>query len=232
MRQWCYAEQGKRHGPIPEAQLVEMLRSGQLPADTLVWTNGLDTWAAACDVENLMPVAAPLAPFPVATHPLPAHSNTGQSRPMFFHIPIGRLIFMSIISLNLYSAYWIYKNWKYVNERDGLKLEPFWRGIFGIFFVYGILKMIRKDTHANALEPATFSAGGLAAGWIILAILGRFFPIGNALLSWLFVVPAQNYINRINAKLNPQPNYAPWSAGHIVCLVLGIIFWPVILAHR
>ena len=62
--------------------------------------------------------------------------------------------------------------------------------------------------------------------------MGRVDEIGAGLLStvitvpsFLFFVPVQNYINLVNAKMNPQPAYTPWSAGHIVCLVLGIIFW-------
>ena len=128
-----------------------------------------------------------------------------------------------------------------MKERDDLRILPFWRGIFGIFFIYGIMKIIRGDESANRLEQATFSAGGLAAGWIIIGIvgggLGRTGDTGLdllgtilPLLSVLCLVPVQNYINGVNAKLDPQPEHTPWSAGHIVCLVLGIMFWALVLA--
>lgn len=241
MKQWFYIEQGRQQGPIPEDSIVEMFRSGQLPVDTLVWTEGLDEWTPACNIENLVPATLFPPPIPTIAPAPAAQPATTPSGPMFLHIPIGRLVFMSIISPGLYEAYWIYKNWRYVKERDGLKIHPFWRGIFGIFFIHGILKTIRNDEQTNRLEKATFSPGGLAAGWIILTLLGnalgRADDIGVNLLgmliafpSFLFLVPVQNYINRVNAKLNPKPTYTPWSAGHVVCLIIGIIFWLLIMA--
>lgn len=241
MRQWFYAEQGQQQGPIPEDRMVEMFRSGTLSADTLVWMEGLDEWTPARDIENLVPPALSPPPVPTPAPTPPTQRSATPPRPMFLHVPVGRLVFMCIISFGLYEAYWIYKNWRYVKERDRLEILPFWRGIFGIFFVHGILKTIRNDEQTNRLEQATFSAGGLATGWIILVLLGKALgradDIGLNLLgmiiafpSFLFFVPVQNYINRVNAKLDPQPAHTPWSAGHIVCLVLGITFWALILA--
>jgi len=160
---------------------------------------------------------------------------------MFLHIPIERLVFMSIMSAGIYEVYWIYKNWRYLKERDGLRILPFWRGIFGIFFVYGILKAIRNDHQTNGLEQATFSPALLATGWIVLVLLGnalgRVEDIGVNLLgiiisfpSFLFFVPAQNYVNRVNARLTPKPEFTQWTTGHIVCLVVGIIIWLFVLA--
>lgn len=240
MRQWFYTQQGQQKGPIPEDTIVEMFRSCQLGADTLVWTEGLDQWKPARDLENLVPPVLSPPPIPTPASSAPPERDATPS-PVFLHVPIGRLVFMSVISPGLYEAYWIYKNWRYVKERDGLKMHPFWRGIFGIFFVHGILKTIRNDEQTNRLEQATFSAGGLATGWIILMVignaLGRADDIGVNLLgmiialpSFLFFVPVQNYINRVNVKINPRTPYTPWTAGHIVCLVLGILIWLLILA--
>ena len=41
---WYYAESGKQAGPITEAQLDEMVRSGKLAPETLVWREGLANW--------------------------------------------------------------------------------------------------------------------------------------------------------------------------------------------
>jgi DNA-directed RNA polymerase subunit RPC12/RpoP len=161
--------------------------------------------------------------------------------PMFLYIPVSRLVVMSIVSLGLYEVYWIYRNWRYLKERDGLKIQPFWRGMFGVFYCHGILKAIRTDQQTNAIERASFSAGGLATGWIILVILGSamgrsdevavsFLGTLISLPSFLFFLPVQNYINQVNEKINPRPPYKSWSAGHIVCLVWGIIIWLLLFA--
>jgi hypothetical protein len=171
----------------------------------------------------------------VQPHPI----ATGS--PMFLYIPVSRLVVMSIVSMGLYEMYWIYRNWRYLKERDGLKIQPFWRGWFGIFYCHSILKAILTDRQTNAIEKASFSAGGLATGWIILVILGSAIGRSNeaavsflgtliSLPSFLFFLPVQNHINRVNDRISPRPPYKSWSAGHTVCLVWGIIIWLLILA--
>lgn len=46
---WYYLKNGKKQGPIEGAKLASMLASGTITADTRVWTNGMDGWAAASD---------------------------------------------------------------------------------------------------------------------------------------------------------------------------------------
>jgi uncharacterized RDD family membrane protein YckC len=41
---WYYAAQGQQHGPVTEAQLDEMYRNGTIPADALVWHDGMAGW--------------------------------------------------------------------------------------------------------------------------------------------------------------------------------------------
>ncbi|HWM24107.1 MAG TPA: hypothetical protein VNP98_04735 [Chthoniobacterales bacterium] len=148
---------------------------------------------------------------------------------------------MSVVSLGLYDAYWIYRNWRYLKERDGLPIQPFWRGIFGLFFFHSLLKTIETDDAVNRIQKATFSPGSLAAGWIIVNLLGRALSRGPepgtnlvgiliSCSSFAFLLPVQNYINAINEASVARPPYYEWSPGHIVCLVIGIVMWSLILA--
>lgn len=234
MKNYHITTNGAQQGPYPETQIAEMIASGQLQRTDLCWTEGMSDWAALESVISLPPVLPP--PVPVTS---PSRQDSG-SEPWFLYIPVSRLIFMSLISLGLFEAYWIYKNWRYLKERDGLKIMPFWRGVFGIFFIHGILKEIKNDRGLSSLGRADYSPGALATGWIILMFLGN--ALGRAddiavnlvgiVLSaptFLFLLPAQNYINRINARRSPAPRQSPWSAGHIVVLIVGIIFVGLIL---
>ena len=65
-----------------------------------------------------------------------------SSQPLFLHVPVSRVIAMSIVSMGLYNAYWIYKNYRYVKERERSRIWPFWRGIFG-FFLNGHMSRVR-----------------------------------------------------------------------------------------
>lgn len=240
MRQWYYATDGNSEGPVPEDRLVAMFRSGEVPPDTLVWTDGMQEWAAGGGLETFSAGNGVLPQGSSAADSPSGARGTGAGSSLYLHIPIGRLVFLGILSLGLYEAYWIYRTWRYVKERDGLAIRPFWRGIFGIFFLPGILKRIREDPQANRLEKATFSAGGLAVGWIMLVLLGNLLgrteETGMNLLgllislpSFLFFLPVQEYLNRVNAKLDPAPDYLPWTTGHWVCAGFGILSWLMVL---
>ncbi len=166
------------------------------------------------------------------------NQQTKAPGPLFLHIPVPRLILLSIASCGLYEAYWIYKNWRYIKERDGLNIRPFWRGIFGIFFCHSLLKRIHADTEARTTQEPSFSPGGLATGWVILMILANI--IGRApgaiasiisfmMPSYLLLVPVQNYINSITHTKDPGQPYYGWSSGHVVCLVIGLAIWALTL---
>ncbi|HOU69212.1 MAG TPA: hypothetical protein PKW49_11675 [Paludibacteraceae bacterium] len=159
-------------------------------------------------------------------------------RPLFLYIPTSRLIILSIVSMGVYEIYWIYKNWRYIKERDGLNISPFWRGWFGIFYCHSLLRRIHSDTEARAFIQPSFSPGGLATGWVLLLILsnivGRAEEIIASIIaafipSFLCLAPVQNYINSVEEKRNPGQQYYKWSSGHIVCLVFGVIVWALLL---
>jgi amino acid permease len=160
------------------------------------------------------------------------------SNPLFLYIPSARLILSSIASMGLYEAYWISKNWRYIKEREGLKISPFWRGVFGIFFCHSLLRKIHADEEARSVQVPAFSAGGLATSWVILMIVanivGRAPSIAASIISafipsFLCLVPVQNYINTVIEKRSPGTKFYRWSSGHIVCLVIGIIIWALLL---
>jgi hypothetical protein len=148
------------------------------------------------------------------------------------------LILLSIVSFSVYEAYWIYKNWSYVRVRDKLDISPFWRGWFGIFFCHSLLRRIHDGEDTRSVELPLFSPNGLATGWVALVILSNVLSrapgaaasiIAAFIPSFLCLVPVQKYVNSVNERRIPGQPYYRWSAGHIVCLVFGIIIWTLIL---
>ena len=154
--------------------------------------------------------------------------------PLFLHIPGWRLVVLSILSFGTYEAYWIYKNWRYAKERDGLKISPFWRGMFGILFCHGILKRIHQDKEARAAVQPKFSPGALAAGFVVLALAANVVArlpggipsvVAGFMPSFLFLLPVQGYVNAVSRQRQPAAKYYGWSAGHFVCLAFGLAAW-------
>ena len=51
--EWYYQRDGQRAGPVTIDQLKQMLRSGQIPRDELVWGAGMADWLPASQVDAL-----------------------------------------------------------------------------------------------------------------------------------------------------------------------------------
>src|SRR5664280_663912 len=156
------------------------------------------------------------------------------SEPPFLRIPIARLIVLSVLSCGIYEAYWIYEHWAHIKRRDGLKISPFWRGAFCIFYCHSLLKRIHTDAELRAVQEPSFSPRGLANGWIAVIIITNLIDLAPGAIatlvsflvpSYLFFVPVQNYINLATHKRDPTQAYQGWSFGHVLCLALGLAIW-------
>jgi uncharacterized RDD family membrane protein YckC len=58
---WYYAAGGKQAGPVSDAALAELVRTGVVRAETLVWNSGLSGWVPYAQVAAPAPVAAAAA---------------------------------------------------------------------------------------------------------------------------------------------------------------------------
>lgn len=52
---WHYAKGGEKHGPITAAQLKELVTTGQLAPDDLVWCEDMKEWRKASTVKGCSP---------------------------------------------------------------------------------------------------------------------------------------------------------------------------------
>ena len=158
----------------------------------------------------------------------------------FLYIPENRLIALGIITLGLFEIYWMYKNWSYIKERDNLDIMPFWRAIFGIFFMHSLLRNIEEDNEMNLITESTFSGSSLATYWVVMMVIGNVSGKFDDILintigllisipSIICLLPVQKYINRVNNLSNPEFTYTGWSTGQIVCLVIGIPLFTLVL---
>ena len=67
---WHYAKGGEKHGPITATQLKQLVTTGQLAPDDLVWRENMTEWRKASTVKGLFPEQSgtpPIAPKPVST---------------------------------------------------------------------------------------------------------------------------------------------------------------------
>ncbi|MCX6928586.1 MAG: DUF4339 domain-containing protein [Verrucomicrobia bacterium] len=201
MSNYFIAKDGKPTGPFDESEVLRQVAAGVLSATDLCWREGMGNWEPIAGV--LAVSSAQSSPPPILGTP----PNAVEKSPLFLHIPISRLILMSILSFSLYEAYWIYRNWRYVRERDNLDIRPFWRGMFGVFYCHSLLRRIHGDAEARSVQMPSFSPGDLATGWVLLMIFANVVSrapgivasiIAALIPSFLCLVPVQNYVNAVS----------------------------------
>ena len=229
IRNYYISRQGKQAGPFEKSEVLWQFTAGFLSPDDLCRRDGMADWESIGTVFDVPGKKS---------SPTAAHANVADNSLLFLYVPVSRLILLSIVSFSIYEAYWVYKNWRYVKERDNLTMRPFWRGWFGIFYCHSLLRRIHEDKEARSVLMPSFSPSGLASGWVVLVILGNLVSrapstsasvVSAFIPSFLCLVPVQSYINDVTEHRNPGLPYYRWSSGHIVCLVIGIIIWALLL---
>lgn len=88
---WYYAKDSEQCGPVEKDTLVDMINNGELPLDTLVWTNNMRNWQPATEVADLVDElhlkAAPLSAISIepeqpavnSTEEIPLDDNASNS---------------------------------------------------------------------------------------------------------------------------------------------------------
>jgi len=217
---WFYLVDGVRHGPVPEASLREYIRVGALEPETLVWTEGMSTWSQA---DLVLPERAQTrTPSPLLA-----------TDPVFFPVSTLKFALMSLATFGFYVLYWMYRNWAYLKRAQNLKIMPFWRAWFVLFFAYSLLKRMREVLEF-AGYPGSYSPGWLAAGYLIALLFNRL-PAPLALLggfAWVFLVPVVQAVAAVNRGRVPDSCLnARFSAWNVVALVGGGALWALALVN-
>ncbi len=56
---WYYVDQGQQAGPVNDVQVEELVRSGKIQPDTLVWREGMAAWQSYREVKAPAPSSGP-----------------------------------------------------------------------------------------------------------------------------------------------------------------------------
>lgn len=67
-KEWWYAIQGQKHGPVSKSALQSLLHENKITTQTLVWSEGLTDWTSIEQLEELHDIARTVPPaLPVST---------------------------------------------------------------------------------------------------------------------------------------------------------------------
>jgi hypothetical protein len=239
MKQWYYSEFGQTRGPVSTAEIIRLLEKQELEPESYV-TDGMDNpWKRIREFPEIMeeiqkPQDLPhVKDFPEEIFGREAPAGTGN---LYFHIPVKRLVIMSILTGGFYQLYWFYRQWHFWAVKHKQAYRSFDREAGWLLFELMVLEKIETDRELNAVCKADFNGTslfwiwvsvGMLAGWLYsIPLKGHDFPFFT---SWifgaanvLFILPAQKYINRVNAKLGNT--YEKPRLGHYVALILPWLF--------
>lgn len=220
MAKYYYSSEGRTLGPVSPEEILYLILDDKLTSDSYVMEGKTPQWIKIRDIPDLM------RHLQQSPERLPASEienvkvlSEDTSEPLFYHIPLGRLIVGSLVSLGLFEWYWLYKNWHFLRwvRRDRSFGYSFWRDMVNPFRVIYIFQKIASDKELNRALPCPGNFGMPGILWLLTWFASHF----------LFLIPVQNYINACNAKLGRR--YTETSFGHYLTLILGGIGWLVLL---
>ncbi len=151
--------------------------------------------------------------------------NNGQPIQL---ISTNRFIFFSVLTLGLYNVWWMYKSWKFFQEKDKMDIMPLGRAIFAIFFLYGLFDVIQLYANRNGIKK-DFSSGMLFVAFLAFNFSERL-PSPFDFVSIFAFVPLIPGFNLLNEAIEADPNYKAeyklqFSQRQIVLIVIGAILW-------
>lgn len=161
----------------------------------------------------------------------PDNSQNNQV-PTQYIINTHKFIILSVLTFGLYHIWWIFKAWRFFLQKDQSDIMPAMRTIFAIFFLYPLFTEIsayakEKNYSKDYPKPLFFIV------YLILSLMVRL-PDPYwilSILSFICLIPAFKALNYAKLKSSEFQTIerTEWSAKYIVTIVIGSIFWILVL---
>jgi len=156
-----------------------------------------------------------------------------RSRPVFMGVsfyPISLLKFLalSISTLGMYNAYWMYRNWQAIQIKQEVQMMPIARGIFSTFWFYPLFNQLKEDSIKRFSQNkvmATFLAVIFAIVYFVISAISQSVEqyavtIALILLPLLFI-PLVSYINSVNIDDLEAYHYnSKWHFRHTIAVLM------------
>jgi len=150
-----------------------------------------------------------------------------------FPVSTQKFILLSIFSLQAYSLYWFYQNWKRLKAASQESLSPFWRTAFAPLWGFSLFSRIRALASEQDV-PTNWSPAVLGTLFLVLnlfvAVPDPWVWISLAL--FLPLVPVQQTAHRINAIYASSVKEArneTYSFSNIATIVVGGLILALLL---
>lgn len=170
--------------------------------------------------------------YAIVTWRLDSKSRLEYPDEKYYPVSRRKLFFLSLFTGGIYISYWMYRNWKYVNQTEQGGIMPIARGIFSPFWYYGLFAHLVDDSkeryNRNSIMP--MSLGVVAA---ILFFIANYtynsndWYLAGVLSTPILLFPLVSYIIKLNGRNSAA--YIDNSAWKIRHTVISLLFIPWIL---
>jgi len=145
-------------------------------------------------------------------------------------LPIWKFALLSIITFGIYQLIWFYFNWKFLKEEDNLKISPFWRAWFSMFWAGSFADHLQKHLNKNGIAGA-YSPILIGITYFVMSILWKL-PDPYWLVSYLSFIPMLPLLNSLNIYWqNKEHNLPPskfvwWQT---IFVIVGILYFVLVI---
>lgn len=249
MAKYFYTIGGRTLGPVKPKDIMSLILEDKLDTDSYVMDTRSPQWTKINEIPELMKfLHESEVRLPETGEDAPMAEFEGENAPLYLHIPLARLVLLSIISFGLFELYWLYRNWRFLRYRQKRKTSiSFWRDIINPFAIVGVFYQISKDpelgTHS---KNRNFTANGwfwlltLILFWIVSNGVVTYLSSSNSLLAILAslallgfsvwcIHPVQRHINAGNEKQGRDLSRPTF--GYYALAILGVVYWIVVLTY-
>jgi hypothetical protein len=147
-------------------------------------------------------------------------------------ISLNKFIILSIASFGLYEIWWIYKAWRFFQQKENLDILPAARAIFSIVFLISLFNKILSFAKEKGYIE-NYSSVGLFIGFFVGNALTRlpdpFWLV--SIFSFVFLIPPFEALNYAKENSNDLvvTEQTSFSGRQVGLIVVGIIFWSLVI---
>lgn len=155
----------------------------------------------------------------------------------FYVVSISKLVVLSMATMGLYWLYWHYRQWAAWRACTGVRVVPWLRALFSIFFVYSLMRNVDIQLHIAGREFRWFPR---TCAWllIILGVLSVISPLLLPhqpalllmlasllqLLTLVVMIRVQRAVNRMAGDASGAGNSGySWANG--IWILIGVLNW-------
>jgi hypothetical protein len=141
-----------------------------------------------------------------------AQKDAERDGETFYPVPPAKFLLLSVATWGIYQHYWFWRHWRWVRRHEAPEIMPFWRALFGIFWLYPLFRSASERSHRPV--PAWIGAGAAALFLFVSigtsvadSLMGESFaPTAVGFLACVAVLPALITVNRANGPEEVRAN--------------------------